>query len=87
MKEISIDLVDVESLSRCNKGFKYLLKGIDIDIFSKYAWAVPVKTKASNPGKTGELKDLCSLEKGLPQREHLCDFSPVCRCFCRWFAA
>ena len=37
------DLVDVQSLSRYNKGFKYLLTCIDI--FSKYAWVVPLKTK------------------------------------------
>ena len=36
-------LVDVQNLSRCNKGYKYLL--MCIDIFSKYAWVVPLKTK------------------------------------------
>ena len=37
------DLVDVQNLSRFNKGYKYLLTCIDI--FSKHAWVVPLKTK------------------------------------------
>ena len=38
-----VDLADVQSLSRYNKGFKYLL--CVIDLFSKYAWVVPIKDK------------------------------------------
>ena len=41
--QFQADLVDVQSLSRYNKGCKYLLTCIDI--FSKYAWVVPLKTK------------------------------------------
>ena len=41
--QFQADLVDVQKLSRCNKGYKYLLTCIDI--FSKYAWVVPLKTK------------------------------------------
>ena len=37
------DLVDMQGYSRSNHGFKYLLTVIDI--FSKYAWAVPLKSK------------------------------------------
>jgi hypothetical protein len=37
------DLVDMQAYSRSNKGTKYLLTCIDV--FSKYAWAVPLKTK------------------------------------------
>ena len=37
------DLVEMIPYSKVNKGFKYLLTVIDI--FSKYAWAVPVKSK------------------------------------------
>ena len=37
------DLVDMNSLSRSNKGYKYIL--MVIDIFSKYGWAIPLKTK------------------------------------------
>ena len=36
-------LVDVQSLSQFNKGYKYLLTCIDV--FSKHAWVVPLKTK------------------------------------------
>eukprot|EP00732_Lithocolla_globosa_P001254 Lithocolla_globosa_v1_NODE_591_length_3661_cov_41.346644.p1 type:complete len:354 gc:universal NODE_591_length_3661_cov_41.346644:876-1937(+) len=38
-----IDLADLSRLSKENKGFKYLLTVIDV--LSKYAWAVPLKTK------------------------------------------
>ena len=41
--QFQADLVDVQNLSRYNKGYKYLLTGIDI--FSKYAWVVPLTTK------------------------------------------
>ena len=37
------DLVDVQNLSRFNKGCKYLLTCIDI--LSKHAWVMPLKTK------------------------------------------
>ena len=38
-----VDLADVESLSKFNKGFKYLLCAIDL--FNKYAWVIPIKDK------------------------------------------
>ena len=38
-----VDLADMQSLSKYNKGNKYLLCAIDI--FSKYAWVVPLKDK------------------------------------------
>ena len=38
-----VDLADMESLSKVNKGFKYLLCAIDL--FSKYAWVIPIKDK------------------------------------------
>ncbi|KMQ82331.1 hypothetical protein RF55_23325 [Lasius niger] len=37
------DLVDLKNLSKHNRGYNYLLTCIDI--LSKYAWAVPLKTK------------------------------------------
>ena len=37
------DLADMQSLSKYNKGIKYLLCAIDL--FSKYAWVVPLKHK------------------------------------------
>ena len=38
-----VDLGDTQSLSKYNNGIKYLLCGIDL--FSKYAWVIPVKDK------------------------------------------
>ena len=40
-----MDLVDMQKLSRWNKGHKYLLTVIDV--LSKYAWAVPIKSKSA----------------------------------------
>ena len=37
------DLVDMTAFSKYNKGYKYIL--MVIDIFSKYGWAFPLKTK------------------------------------------
>ena len=37
------DLADMQSLSKYNKGSKYLL--FAIDLFSKYAYVVPIKDK------------------------------------------
>ena len=33
----------MQSLSKINKGFKYLLSAIDL--FSKYAWVIPIKDR------------------------------------------
>ena len=38
-----VDLTDMQSLSKCNNVNKYLLCAIDL--FSKYAWVLPVKDK------------------------------------------
>ena len=37
------DLMDISSLARFNKGYKFLLTCIDV--FSKFAWVVPLKNK------------------------------------------
>ena len=39
----SADLVDMQAFAKANKGFKHLLTVIDV--FSKYAWCVPLKNK------------------------------------------
>ena len=37
------DLVDISSLARFNKGYRFLLTCIDV--FSKFAWVIPLKNK------------------------------------------
>ena len=37
------DLVDMQLISKFNKGFRFL--SCAVDIFSKYAWVVPLKDK------------------------------------------
>ena len=39
----SCDLVNMTKYSRMNKGYKYIFT--NIDIFSKYAWTFPIKSK------------------------------------------
>ena len=38
-----VDLADIQSLGKYNKGIKYLLCAIDL--FSKYAWFIAIKDK------------------------------------------
>ena len=38
-----VDLADMQLLSKFNKGFRFLL--CVTDIFSKYAWVIPLKDK------------------------------------------
>ena len=38
-----VDLADMQSLSKYNKGIKYLLRAIDF--FSDYSWVIPIKDK------------------------------------------
>ena len=46
-KEIwSADLIDMKEFSKDNKDYNYLLNVIDI--FSKYAWSIPLKTKTAS---------------------------------------
>ena len=39
----SADLIDMGKLSKWNKGYKYILTVIDV--FSRYAWGIPLKNK------------------------------------------
>ena len=41
----SADLFDMQAFPSFNKEFKYILRVINV--FSKYAWAVPVKDKCA----------------------------------------
>ena len=52
-----VDLADVQSLSKYNKGIKYLLCAIDF--FSKYAWVISLKDKKGN-GSVHALKKIIS---------------------------
>lgn len=40
------DLIDMQSYKNCNRGMKYIL--VVIDCFSKYAWAMPIKSKSKS---------------------------------------
>ena len=40
---MGVDSADMQSLSKYNKGINYLL--CTIDLFSKYAWVIPIKDK------------------------------------------
>ena len=40
-----VDLADMQLMSKCNKGIRYLL--CVTDLFSKYAWVVPLKDKGA----------------------------------------
>ena len=40
---MGVDLADIQLISKFDKGFRFLL--CVIDIFSKYAWVVPLKDK------------------------------------------
>ena len=42
----SADLVEMQPYSKQNKGFRYILTVIDV--FSKHAWALPLKDKTGN---------------------------------------
>ena len=40
------DLVDMQKYARTNKGYRYIL--VVLDVFSRYAWARPLKNKTGN---------------------------------------
>ena len=40
---LDADLVDIQLISKFNKGYRFLL--CVIDIYSKYAWIIPLKVK------------------------------------------
>ena len=45
-EEWQMDLADMQSLKQYNDGYRYLL--VCIDVFSKYAWIVPIKSKTGS---------------------------------------
>ena len=50
------DLVEMIPLSKKNNGYKYIL--CVIDCFTKFAWAIPLKTKTANDVSNAMLKIL-----------------------------
>ena len=54
------DLVDMQAYSRENRGYKYIL--MVIDVFSKYGWAIPLKSKTASE-VTGAFKRLWTKQK------------------------
>ena len=66
------DLVDMREWEKQNKGFKYMLNVIDI--FSKYAWSIPMKNKTGETtleafkkigGDSGRMPKHIWVDKGL----------------------
>ena len=43
----SADFVDMQAISKCNVGIKYVLNVIDV--FSKYAWSTPIRDQIGKP--------------------------------------
>lgn len=60
LSQVAIDLVDMQSYE--HKQYKYILTAIDL--FSKYAWAVPLRNKSAVTVKNGMLKVIRSIPKG-----------------------
>ena len=60
------DLADMQGLTKENDGYKYLLTVIDV--FSKYAWAIPIKDKGTKSTLEG-FKQLFKISKPrLPEK-------------------
>ena len=73
------DLVDVSNLSRYNRGFKFLLTWIDV--FSKYALVIPLKSKMgkalvkafkTNIKSSGRPPVMIHTDKGTEFTNHAC---------------
>lgn len=60
-----MDLADLSAINEYNEGYKYLLNCIDI--FSKYAWSIPVKTK-SGESITNAFQSLLESTPRRPQK-------------------
>lgn len=61
------DLVDLTAYSRENNGYKFIL--MIIDVFSKYAWAVALKSKAAIE-VTNAMKSVLETDKRVPVNLH-----------------
>ena len=61
----SADLVDMQAFSRQNRGFKYLFT--IIDVFSKFAWVLPLKNKTGK-AITAAFSSVLKKSKRKPQK-------------------
>ena len=59
------DLADMQDLPRDNKGHRYILTVIDV--FSKFAWAIPVKDKGSK-SMLDAFKELFRVRERVPNK-------------------
>lgn len=57
------DLVEMQPYAKINKGYRYIF--IVIDVFSKYVWAVPLKSK-SGKDVTEAMKKILVTDKRIP---------------------
>ena len=63
LQQIEIDLIDMTSKASENNGYRYAVAGIDI--FSKFGWALPIKTKQPHDVLDG-LKEVLN-KIGIPE--------------------
>ena len=61
----SIDLIDKTSLSKYNKGYKFIFT--IIDNYTKYAWAIPIKNKEGK-SVTEAFKDVVKKSQRKPDK-------------------
>ena len=61
----TMDLLDIHQYSHLNKGFNYIL--VVLDIFSRFAWARPLKSKSGNYVKDA-LQDIIETSRRKPFR-------------------
>ncbi len=60
-----MDLIDVSKYKSVNKGYKWILT--IVDIYSRRAWAIPIKTKSA-ADVNGALTDLYKDKKNIPEQ-------------------
>ena len=63
LQQIEIDLIDMTNKASENDGYRYAVTGVDI--FSKYGWAMPIKTKQPHDVLTGLKEVLDNI--GIPE--------------------
>ena len=61
----ALDLASLESLANYNDGYKYML--CVIDVFSKFAWAVPLKNKTAATVLTA-IQSIVKKSKRIPEK-------------------